>query len=84
MTYEAALIDQHIALLAEARRERDHHKQNASDYAEALSAEQAINADLLAALEAICDRAIGNSTGSFTIGIGHIKHARAIIAKAKP
>lgn len=48
---EASLVDEHIAMLQEARRERDHHKQNASDYAEALSKEQAVNADLLAALE---------------------------------
>lgn len=39
--------------------------------------------DLLEVLKGICCRVMGNSTGSFTIGVGHIKAARAAIAKAE-
>jgi hypothetical protein len=39
--------------------------------------------DLLAALDGICDNAIGNAAGSFNVGVGRINAARAAIAKAR-
>lgn len=57
------LVDEHIALLEEARRERDHHKQNASDLGEALTAEQLLNAELVEALEEAADFMRGNLEG---------------------
>lgn len=46
-----ALVDEHIALLAGARQERDQHKQQVVDLSHALLHEQMANADLVAALE---------------------------------
>lgn len=45
------LVDEHIALLAEARAERDHYRQLSGDYLSSLRQQQEINIDLLAALE---------------------------------
>ena len=44
------LIEEHVNLLQEARRERDHWKQHAADLSKWLSDEQDLNTDLLAAL----------------------------------
>lgn len=80
-----ALIDEHIALLAEAREARDHWKQHAADLSKWLSDAQDDNADLLAALEAITDRFEETlcATHATRTDRQEIKEARAAIAKAR-